>query len=173
MCSTPICGSCLATASRTVSSRIFLAAGVNGMCPLGRGPGAQYRPVASGGRGPGAGTVVMARRARRLRRHSRTTRGGRGPGRLRGSRCAAWAARASACGPNEASILARTASRSIPIVASASLSRPPNRPAPAPSPTHPTISSSTSSGVTPCERRTALAGWPVLTAASRMCSGPT
>jgi hypothetical protein len=174
MCSTPICESCLATASRRVTSRIFLVAGVNGMCPLGRGPGAQYRPVASGGRGPGAGTVVMARRVRRLRRHSRTSRGGRGPGRrLRGSRCAAWAARASACGPNEASILARTASRSIPIVASASESRPPNRPAPAPSPTRRTISSSTRSGMTPCARRTALAGWPVLTAASRMCSPPT
>ena len=91
MCSTPICGSCLATASRRVSSRIFLAAGVNGMCPLGRGPGAQYRPVASGGRGPGAGAEIMARRARRRRRHRRTSPGGRGPGRLRGSRCAAWA----------------------------------------------------------------------------------
>ena len=41
MCSTPICESLMARVSRTVSSRIFLAAGVNGMCPLGGGPGAR------------------------------------------------------------------------------------------------------------------------------------
>jgi drug/metabolite transporter, DME family len=40
MCSTPMCASSSASASRAVSSRIFLDAGVNGMCPLDTTPAA-------------------------------------------------------------------------------------------------------------------------------------
>ncbi len=41
MCSTPMCASSRAAASRRVSARIFFDTGVNGICPLGSGPGAQ------------------------------------------------------------------------------------------------------------------------------------
>jgi hypothetical protein len=71
----------------------------------------------------------------------------------RGSRWTTWA---RASGPADDSILARTASRSIPIAASASWSRPANRTTPGPA--RRAISSSTSSSVAPQECRTARPG---------------
>ena len=83
MCSTPMCESSIATASRRVSARDFFDTGVNGICPLGSGPGSAVT-AGSGRSAPPRGEpgrVIGIRRARRLRRQPRTIRGGRGPGR--------------------------------------------------------------------------------------------
>ena len=90
-------------------------------------------------RGAGA-SGRMSRAGTSRREWRRLSQDGRGP---------CWSALVRASGSKEDPILARTVSRSIPMAASASRSRPPNRPAPAPSRACRTISSSTRCGERP------------------------
>ena len=141
-CSTPMWLSCRALASRQERSRLFLARGVNGMCPAG---------CASAACGTATARLALPRR-----RSSWAGEPFRHAGRRR--RHAPGMACVKAPGPKTSSIRARTASRSIPMEASAFWSAALNNSALGPRPTKRTISVVTASGVTQCSRKTALAG---------------
>lgn len=124
--------------------------------------------------GPGALTAAPARRppgrrwADRLTRRARRVR--RSAQRRPGGRRAGAAVRAP--GPNAASTLPRTASRSMPMAASASASRTSNRLTPRPAPASRTASTRTRSGVTPWPRRMRPAWLSLADRASSRCSQP-
>ena len=125
----------------------------------------QRRGVAGPGRRLGA-----LRPARRRRRRRVNSASGPFPQAGRLLWLAAGRARVRASGPNAASIRARTASRSMPMEASASLSRSPRGPLARPMVRR--IVASMRSGVTPWSRRTAPAGSSAVAAASSRCSQP-